>query len=67
MPKSRELKPHYSGTQSKRFWNLVNSVEEDAAWAACYQLGCILQEVEIRVLKIINSRKSSQAGKCKNH
>jgi hypothetical protein len=38
--------PHYAGDRSAAFWKRIRSYEDDAI----YELGCVLQDVEGRVL-----------------
>jgi len=52
MKKKRpEFMPHYAGHLSRRFWDAVNGTED----MVLYHLGCVLQEVELRVLRELNA------------
>ena len=53
MPKSRAAKKkhhHYSGDASEKFWARVNALEGEEH-AVLYSLGCVLQDLEERVLR----------------
>lgn len=49
------LTPHYSDEQSRDFWDKVNSLDNNNE---IYNLACKLQELEIKVLNILNSKTS---------
>jgi hypothetical protein len=57
MPKKRTrkpLRPHYSGDRSTKFWNRVNSIKDQRLWKRAYQAGCRLQNLEEKVLGLVN-------------
>ncbi len=47
------LQSRYSGQPSRRFWKRVNSLKGKNHEAA-YDMGCMLQDLEGRVLRFIN-------------
>lgn len=47
-----KIKPHYSGDLSRKFWELVNSLP-DADQQEMYFAGCLLQEMEGRILDML--------------
>jgi len=51
----RELKAVYAGTASTDFWARVSELKEEEREAA-YSMGCMLQDLEGRVLRFINKR-----------
>ena len=54
--KNVELTKRYSGRNSYRFWGMVKSLRGTKDWEACYMMGCMLQDLEDRVLIFINER-----------
>lgn len=51
--KPKWLEPLYSGKQSTKFWERVNKIRGREG-NAVYVAGCLLQDVESRVLQILN-------------
>ena len=46
----QKLKRHYSGKASLEFWNSVSKLRRGKGRAEIYELGCILQNLEVVVL-----------------
>lgn len=55
---SDEVGPRYSGDASKPFWDLVHELDGDEHEAA-YVMGCMLQDLESRVLRYLNEKRGS--------
>jgi len=53
MTAPKRLPRHYSGPRSKAFWRLVNA--KDVSYDL-YLVGCLLQEMEARVLRWLEDR-----------
>lgn len=53
----KKLVEHYSGPQSIQFWNEVNKRKDDAV---LYSLDCDLQNLEDKVLTILNAKRSRE-------
>jgi hypothetical protein len=58
-PRQREREARYSGTLSREFWGDLNELEDGTLML--YQLGCILQEVEARVLTAMKNARQLRA------
>ena len=60
MSDTRTLKKHYSGGLSKKFWEQVNAVESRGKWpvSELYLLACTLQDLEGRVLQILERKRA---------
>ncbi len=54
-----QMKPHYSGQLSRKFWDRVNATNPQRG-SALLQLGYVLQEVEARMLKAVEDAESSR-------
>ena len=52
------IKPKYSGPLSKKFWAAVNRVPRQEGGEGLYDLGCVMQEIEARVLRTLNRKLS---------
>lgn len=50
------IKPKYSGPLSKKFWAAVNRVPRQEGGESLYDLGCVMQEIEIRILRTLNRK-----------
>ena len=50
------LWPRYSGDASKDFWEAVSGLKGEKAMAA-YLMGCMLQDLESRVLRYVNDKR----------
>ena len=48
------LPRHYSGTESREFWNIINNASEDQ-WHSFYTIGVALQNLESEVLSLLDS------------
>jgi hypothetical protein len=51
--KKKKLKLHYSGKESKRFWDIINNKLPPDNQDAAYSLGVALQNLEGQVIKYI--------------
>lgn len=51
--KSPRLTPVYSGKRSLKFWNQINKIKGKEG-SLVYIAGCLLQDVESRVLQLID-------------
>ena len=49
-----KMTSHYYGDRSGRFWKLVNSLPDEEH--TLYTMGCALQDLEGRVLQILEAR-----------
>jgi hypothetical protein len=56
---SISVKHQYSGNASKDFWNIVNSINNEADRQELYSLGVALQNMEEYVLKQLQHLKKS--------
>jgi hypothetical protein len=54
-PEQKKAKPRYSGPLSKPFWDRVHATGD----MGIYQMGCILQDVEERVLYALSEEEQS--------
>jgi hypothetical protein len=45
------FQPHYSGKQSQKFWKEVVAAGNDRV---LYDFGCALQDIESRLLRVVN-------------
>lgn len=51
-----DLRPKYSGSLSKKFWDRVNAIPrsgQNTCHGEVYSLGCALQDLECRVLRAL--------------
>jgi hypothetical protein len=60
----------YSGNNSKEFWEIVNSIDDENL--TLYKLGCDLQNLEEKVFHKINERRQiikqrSKSSHCQNY
>ena len=46
-----KIEPHYSSINSIKFWGLINNINNKTIKDILYQEGCLLQELEEKVLK----------------
>ena len=53
-PKRIQLEAHYSGPNSRDFWNIVNSMPDEASRSSAYSLGVAIQNLEGQLLKQIH-------------
>lgn len=51
MKSKKKLKHRYSGDKSTKFWDVVNSIENEADKQELYSLGVVLQNLESYVLR----------------
>ena len=58
-----QLKPHYGGDLSTEYWTAVKEIYafDENEWAHLYELGCILQEIEGRVIRNVNEALARKA------
>ena len=54
-----ERLPHYGGGRSEDFWRRVNQLDEPAS-GIVYALGCVLQDLETRVLRQLSNAEKVQ-------
>ena len=47
----------YSGDESQEFWRIVNTEMKGKEQDAAYQMGCMLQDLESRVVRYINEKR----------
>ena len=52
-------KRHYSGNDSKWFWDRVNRLPRNEGGSECYSLGCALQDLEGRVMNTLENYEPS--------
>lgn len=57
MKKKKNSEKHYSGPSSHEFWARVNEyeVKEGLDGSALYILGCALQDLETRVIQLLEA------------
>ena len=53
-------KRHYSGDDSKWFWDRVNKLPRNEGGETAYMLGCALQDHEQRVMRYLEQAELSQ-------
>lgn len=62
--KKEQLVRHYSGPRSVKFWNLINETRkrkgDKRVGADLYLLGCCLQDMEHRILQLIEDNTSKE-------
>lgn len=57
------FKTQYSGENSKEFWKAINNLPENK-WDEAYSLGCVLQNIEEQILKMINQALEGDTTEC---
>jgi len=59
----KKLSHRYSGDKSKRFWRIVNNLQNEIDRGEIYSLGVALQNLEEFVLKRLNDVKPDSVNK----
>jgi hypothetical protein len=54
-------KLHYSGKGSTEFWNRVNALKGQD-WDTAYELGCVLQDIEHRAVRVLEDAEAKTKG-----
>jgi hypothetical protein len=60
--KPEKFRPHYSGPASKKFWAHIKNLP-DSRHDEMYALGCILQDIEYRVLAGLANIESAEKAR----
>lgn len=60
--KTKTLAAKYSGDSSNPFWKRINKIKDETQQAVCYEFGCALQELEYRVLRVIQIAEEKNGG-----
>lgn len=59
----KEYKARYSGSKSLKFWERVNAIDDEANGEALFALGCVLQDIENRVLTYLRNSEIAQESR----
>lgn len=54
------MRAKYSGEDSIKFWKRVNALPRNQGGETAYVLGCVLQDLEERVIRYIEQREDVQ-------
>ena len=57
-----KIKPKYSGKRSRKFWNAINSIENECDQDELYSLGVALQDLEGYVLKQLEFKTKQETS-----
>ena len=64
--KKEQLIRYYSGPRSVKFWDLINKqIKEKRTKVDLYLLGCCLQDMEHRILQLIEENLPKRKSKLK--